>query len=136
MHNASIFRLISVNDGVITLKEQLRSVCRFVALHIQTTPRINRIDGHTKPNHAINASFPLSVELIVALLSNDLIPQEACCLCVCMGNERLFLGEFELEALFQKLLQLPVNILSFGFWTGNYVSSKVNPFDPPLGNAI
>ncbi len=91
---------------------------RFVALHIPAASCINCIDGHTKPNHTIDAPFSMPVELIIALLGSDLVPQEACCFRVCMSNERLFLREFELEALFQKLLQLPFDVLCFGFWSG------------------
>ena len=69
------------------------------------------------------------VKLIVALLGHNFISQETCGFCLCMGNERLFFGEFQFEGVLQKLFQLLLNLLRFSFRASNYVSSKINTLD-------
>ncbi len=47
-----------------------------------------------------------------------------------VGNEGLLFGESQAQFLAQKCCQLPLDVLCFLLWPRDYVSLKVNPFDP------
>src|SRR2546427_10913889 len=60
----------------------------------------------------------------------DFIVEKPRCFGLSMGNQGFGLGKFELEFLLQEGSQAVLDCLRFLLWANNYVSSKVNPFDP------
>ncbi len=54
----------------------------------------------------------------VILEGKDLVVEEARSVCPRVGDQRLLLGEFQLEVVAQELAQSSLDLLGFGPWPG------------------
>ena len=115
---ASIFELVGHDDIVIASFQQLGSVHCFLLLHVALTLRLDRVFWYSKPDDVIDGSAHRVrgrslCALFIIMQPSDLIAQEPCSLASRMGDERLFLGEFQLEFFSQERLESLLD--RFGF---------------------
>src|SRR5882762_3101873 len=89
LHHPPILGLVSLDDGIVVLEQQYRSMGGFAMPHILRAMGINDRRWHAESNAAINTSLALPVMLIIALLGNNVIAEEACLFGVGMRDERL-----------------------------------------------
>jgi hypothetical protein len=89
-HHAPILRLVPLDDGIVVLEEQGRSMGGFAVPRILRAVGIDDRRWHSESNAAVNASLALPVMLIIALLGDNVIAEEACLFGIGMRDKRLF----------------------------------------------
>ena len=117
IHDASVFKLIRRDDRVIAFMKQLCSVNRLVASFVAVTflQQDSPWDAQTYPSVNTAAFVPRLVQALldITLKGSDLVSQEFGSLASCMGDERLFLREMELELIDQKVGKLSFDFFRF-----------------------
>src|SRR6266536_6115757 len=105
---AAIFGLVRAQCGKITLRCEGHSSQGFSSLLILSAFLFDDVCRDSEPHCSIEPPPFVSLGLVflrkkpgVAISSDNVVPQEACCLCGSMGNQGLFLREFQLECLMQ-----------------------------------
>src|SRR5215813_3915454 len=107
-----ILPLVPLDDGVVVLEEQCRSMGGFAVLHILRAMGINDRRWDAESNAAVHTALALPVMLIIALLGDNVIAEEARLFGIGMRDERLLCGEFELKSAVQKLTELTCDSFS------------------------
>src|SRR5437016_12131080 len=80
---------------------------------------------HFQPDLAVDGAPTAPVALVVAVEDGNLVAEEAGGLCPPVGDQRLFLREFQLELLVQELPELRLDLLGLASWTGRSEERRV-----------
>ena len=89
MHHTPILRLVPLDESVVVLEEQCRSMRGFAVLHILRAMGIDDRRWDAESNAAVYTALALPVMLIIALLGDNVIAEEACLCGIGMRDERL-----------------------------------------------
>src|SRR6266545_5401507 len=73
--------------------------------HVERAPAGDRISGDPKPDRGVGGPPSATVELVVAVLGHDVVAQEPGSAGAGVRDQRLRLGQFQLELLAQELAQ-------------------------------
>ncbi len=128
-HKPSILRLVLGDNRIDRVIDQFPSMDGFAIFHVGLAFLSQRIrwDAHLD----LPVDLPLLVKLgSVVLHDRDVVIEEPRGFGFGMGNQRFLFGELQLERFMQELPEEPFDLLCFFPWPSDYVSLKVNPFDP------
>ena len=118
LHQAPIWPLVLLHDGEVALVGQFLAVGRFAVCHIAHAMFLDDLDWHAQLDSAIDVPAPLGRrECVIGMAGCDLISEEAGCTGTCMGDQGLFLTQFQLEGVSQELFQALPYLLRFCLWS-------------------
>ena len=89
LHHTPILRLVPLDDGVVVFEEQCRSMRGFAVLHILRAVGIDDRRWDAESNAAVYTALALLVMLIIVLLGDNVMAEEACLFGIGMCDERL-----------------------------------------------
>src|SRR5581483_2602784 len=97
LDNSPILRLILADNGVITIIKHLSALSGFAPFHIERTLVFNDLSRDAQADHLIDLPLTSPVELIISVLTDNVVAKEFGCARSRVGDERLLLGEFQFK---------------------------------------
>jgi hypothetical protein len=105
------------NGRVIGAVDEVLSLRGLSAGEIGHAFGFDHVPGDTKSDLSVDT--PVTAGLLrVVVLDRDLIAEEPRCPGTGMSDQRLFLGEFQLEFIMQERCQALLDLLGLGIWSG------------------
>src|SRR6266516_4158387 len=94
LNNASILRLVLADNRIVAIIKELGSLRRFSSLHVECTFLFNDLHWNAEADHLVDLPLTSSVELVVGMLTSNVIAKKLGCMGSCMRNQGLFLWGF------------------------------------------
>ena len=102
LDDAPVLGPVGADDGVVVVVHQLGSARGFAALEVGGALGLDHRPGHAQPDRAVDR--PLAAgDLVVVVLDGDLVAEEPRRAGAGVGDQRLVLGQFQLEVVTQEL---------------------------------
>ena len=79
---------------------------------------------------SIEIAMLRSISFLIIVLGHDFVSEESCRFSVSVCDEGLLLRKFQFESIAQEITQALFDFFDFFLRADDYVSLKVNPFDP------
>jgi hypothetical protein len=89
----------------------------FTASRVSGALGLDHLLGHAQPDPTVGRSAACG-ELLVGMLGGDLIAEEPRRVGAGVGDQRLVLGQLQLEVISQEPAEATFDLLSFGLWSG------------------
>ena len=112
-----VLRSVDGDDGIIVHVHHPGPARGFPALRIGCALGLDHVSGHPEPDGRIARPLAPGYRLVI-LLNGDLVAEEPCRAGTRVGNQRLFLGQVQLEFVAQELPEPPLDFLGFRFRPG------------------
>ncbi len=122
------------DDRVIAAVGQFRSLRGISAGEVGLAFGLDHVPGDTKGDLAVDPAVAAGL-LRVVVLGRDLVTEKPCRPGAGVGDQRLLLGEFQLEFVTQELRQTAFDLLGFGLRSGEskeMVIRVANITQPPI----
>src|SRR5207247_8745249 len=104
---------VAADDRVVLLVHQLGPTLGFAPLHVPGAFGVDHLPGHAEPDSTVDRPAA-SGDLAVVVLDGDLVAEEPRRAGAGVGDQRLLLGQFQLEFFLQEPAETALDLLGFG----------------------
>ncbi|MCW8098930.1 hypothetical protein OOZ58_20460 [Streptomyces tauricus] len=117
LDNAPVYGPERCHDRMIAAVDQGRSLRGVSAGEVGGALGFDHVPWDTQSDLAVDSTVTASL-LRVIVLGRDLVTEESGCPGAGMSDQRLFLGQFQIEVVTQELGQVLLDLLGLGFRSG------------------
>ena len=118
LNDAPVLGTVAADDRVVLLVHQPGPSLGFSPSHVPGAFRLDHIGGHVQPDATVGRSAARG-ELAVVVPDGDLVAEEPRRAGAGMGDQRLGLGQLQLEVFLQELGEATFDLLGFGLRSVN-----------------
>ena len=97
LDDAPILGLILADDAVVVILGHSRPVDRLAVAQVESTLALHDIGGNPQSNPSVDDAVTMAVVLVIGVLDDDVVAEEARGLAGRVRDQRLLCGEFQLE---------------------------------------
>ena len=118
LDKAPVLQLVAHNKVIDRIVDALHPGSWPAVMAVAGALRPHNVRWHFQPDPSVDAAVTVLIALMVGLQDGDLIAEEACGLRPSVGDQRLWLREFQLEFIAQELAELGLDLLGLASWAG------------------
>ncbi len=116
LDDTAIFLLVAGDDREVAGFQQVGAVDRLARFLVGFSVVVSQAARDAQPNTAVDAAFA-KTDFGIGLLVDDLVAEEVSCALGCVCDERLLLGEGQVEIGLEPVGNALLDVLGVGFGT-------------------